>query len=395
MNWDSLVMSNDRVGHKAGVALRFSHMLAFVLLLTAGIVFSLPSVAEDMLSAHQLRAGDVLEINVYEHPELLLKTRVGTEGTIRFPRCDVIQAAGLTAAQLENTIAEKLSAAGLERVQVFVYVEEYTPRLVYVLGAVNRSPSESSPGSGALPIPPEGRLTALQAISAVGGFSPQSDIDNVFIIRTAPGKNSRQTILVPVRDILSKNSEVPDVPLQPGDMLVVHPGNITVSVMGEVAQPGAYPLDPLVPAMAAEIISRAGGFLLGADRDRVTLLRDGQTMNLKLANLMAGKNTGVVDKPLRSGDTLICTSQDKVYVLGGVRAAGAFNLLPEIPLTVSRAIALAGGTEKDAADDSIVVIRNNENIRVNLRRQLKPGVASEAELVLQPGDAVYVPMSRW
>lgn len=253
-------------------------------------------------SAHLLRPGDVLEITVYEHPELKLKTRVDADGTIRFPLCGSIPVEGETTGRVSEVLSEKLSAADIERAQVYVFVTKYTPRYVYVLGEVGGA-------SKSFEIPPEGRMTALQVVSAAGGFSERADLRKVFVLRgNLNGEPAR--IPVDVQGITAFDGKANDVQLQPGDTVIVPP-------------------------------------------------------------------------------------KDKVFVLGEVKNAGAFDIRSGITMTVTRVIAMAGGFSRLAAEDAVLLIRGEEVRRINLRRALRTDGDLSLDLSLEPGDILFVPESRW
>lgn len=78
----------------------------------------------------------------------------------------------------------------------------------------------------------------------------------------------------------------------------------------------------------------------------------------------------------------------RVNVLGAVRAPGLYPLDPT--MTVSDALALAGGTMPDGRPDHVRLIRDGEV----LAGQITQGTQI-ADLALQSGDQLYVPERSW
>jgi polysaccharide export outer membrane protein len=91
--------------------------------------------------------------------------------------------------------------------QVTVTVSEINSRRVFITGEVGHQ--------GTLPLLPN--MTALQALSSAGGFSQFARTTKIYILRNQGG----QQIKIPFsyKDVLKGKS--PDVPLQPGDVIVV------------------------------------------------------------------------------------------------------------------------------------------------------------------------------
>ena len=79
---------------------------------------------------------------------------------------------------------------------VDVIVSNWAPRTVYIIGEVKSSSS--------LELPTFGRMTALQAISAAGGFTESADLNNVAVLRRRAAnenemKNGKKTVLERIR----------------------------------------------------------------------------------------------------------------------------------------------------------------------------------------------------
>jgi len=84
-------------------------------------------------------ADDVLEIEVFQVPDLARTVRVNARGEISFPLIGRVQAGGLTTQALEDYLALKLGEKYLQDPQVSVFVKEYANRdQITVEGYVSR-----------------------------------------------------------------------------------------------------------------------------------------------------------------------------------------------------------------------------------------------------------------
>jgi len=96
------------------------------------------------------------------------------------------------------------------------------------------------------------------------------------------------------------------------------------------------------------------------------------------------------------GDTVYVPplEMNKVFVLGEVKNPKVVNIKGR--LTITEAIAEAGGFAQNAVKSSVIVISgelgSQKGIRVDLKQFLKRADASQ-NVELKPGDIVYVPKS--
>ena len=111
------------------------------------------------LPAQKIGPNDLLNISVYDAPELTRTVRVGADGLIRLPMLKrQIKAEGLMPAQLESAIAEAVTAEQL-LVDPFVTVTvaEYSSYPISVAGAVKQPTTFQA----------NGPVTLLEAITRV------------------------------------------------------------------------------------------------------------------------------------------------------------------------------------------------------------------------------------
>lgn len=97
---------------------------------------------------------------------------------------------------------------------------------------------------------------------------------------------------------------------------------------------------------------------------------------------------------VRSGDIISIAPADQVYVIGNV--VRPTNLALREPITVSRAIAMAGGTAQDAKKDQVRIIRqeSNGNSKREIVVDLRAVEKHQAEdVLLLANDIVEVPTS--
>ncbi|MBU0759174.1 MAG: polysaccharide biosynthesis/export family protein [Candidatus Omnitrophica bacterium] len=160
---------------------------------------------------YKVDAGDVLLITVYEQPDLTTKTRVASKGTITFPLINEIQVKGLSVGEIERKITMLLKKDYLVNPQVNVFIEDYRSDKVFVMGFVNKP--------GEYELSKDKATTVLEAITMAGGFKEGAAANGTKIIRIENGEEL--TIHVKVTDITKKGEKDKDVPVKPGDIVVV------------------------------------------------------------------------------------------------------------------------------------------------------------------------------
>ena len=176
------------------------------------LIFSLSiGVAFAQKGEYKLQSTDILKITVHEQPDLETKTRVTSDGYITFPLLGKIYVAGSTVQDLEINIRELLEKDYLVNAQVLVFIEEYHPRQVSVIGEVN------TPGK--YDMPEEKDITVLEAIAMAGGFNKDADVNGTRIMRVKEG--DKKTIKIRVKDITERGQKDKDVVLEADDIVFV------------------------------------------------------------------------------------------------------------------------------------------------------------------------------
>lgn len=168
-----------------------------------------PSVDETAAAAgaSSLGAGDVIEVRVYQEPELSGVYQVGRDGDVIFPLCKRVVVGGLS----PNGAAEKLRAClsdgFMRNPQVSVLVKEYNSKKVFVFGEVQK------PGTFVY----EDGMSIVQAVTVAGGFTKTASQNSTSVTRRVKGQEVK--IKVNVQDIAL--GKAPNFMLQPGDIVYV------------------------------------------------------------------------------------------------------------------------------------------------------------------------------
>jgi polysaccharide export outer membrane protein len=125
---------------------------------------------------YMLRPSDVLQIQVFQEPDLTREVSVSQEYNVSLPLIGTVDLKNRSVRQTEELVRQLYDKDFLVNPQVTVIVVRYAERAVNVIGMVN-SPQ-------AVPFPPERGLTLLEAISRAGGFNRMADKTKVQITRT-------------------------------------------------------------------------------------------------------------------------------------------------------------------------------------------------------------------
>lgn len=170
-------------------------------------------------------------------------------------------------------------------------------------------------------------------------------------------------------------------------------------IMGAVSEPGYVELSPYTPLTSMQAIGQVGGFSPDANRALAKVVRDDPAKpGTKLAIPIPAVDQADdlrEDVILRSGDLVLVPRLDRVYVVGAITRPGAQNLPSGEPLTVSKVIALAGGFDKFARQSDVQLLRGSGGTLTVDVRAILVGEAGIKDPVLEPGDTVSVPESRF
>src|SRR5512133_1241522 len=170
---------------------------------------TIPAVDETAaaVGASSLGPGDVIEVRVYQEPELSGVYQVGPEGDVVFPLCKTVVVGGLS----PNGAAAKLRAClheGFVRApQVAVLVKEYNSKKVFVFGEVQK------PGTFIF----EDGMSIVQAVTIAGGFTKTAARNSTSVTRHIRGQEVK--VKVNVQDIAL--GKAPNFTLEPGDIVYV------------------------------------------------------------------------------------------------------------------------------------------------------------------------------
>ncbi len=191
---------------------------------------------------------DVLEIVVFDVPQISRQYRVSPNGVIALPLLpDPIVAAGRTPLGLSEEIAGGLRRSGMvSHPKVTVEVKESRMHSVAVTGAVNRPQIYQV----------FGRTTLLDVISQAEGLAPEAG-NTAVITRgnrslqrvqpeareegTEPAEPDLQCVTVDLRRLMETGDPALNLEIYPGDRVTVQRAGI-VYVVGAVNRPGGFPL---------------------------------------------------------------------------------------------------------------------------------------------------------
>jgi polysaccharide biosynthesis/export protein len=165
--------------------------------------------AKSQSTDYRIGAGDMIEVSTWKEPELSRKeVLVRVDGKISFPLIGDIQAAGMTPAELTETIQKGLTNYVTAPV-VTVTVTNPGSQKVYVLGEVMKT-GEYQVLKG---------LTVLQAFALAGGFTQWAAKDEILLIRKEGAKD--RIYKINYKDIVKGRDAENNLVLQANDTIVV------------------------------------------------------------------------------------------------------------------------------------------------------------------------------
>ena len=215
--------------------------------------------ANDNESPFKLGPGDLIEVSVYNVPELTTKARIGNSGDVYLPLIDYVHVGGLTVEEAQGLIQKRLEDGGFVRSShVTIFLDESASQGVTIIGEV------AKPGL----YPALGQRKLYDMISAAGGFTTSAG-RKVSIIRQH-SEAGPITVNLPrnLADDLQDNVEI-----LPGDTITV-PRAPIIYVVGDVGRPAGLLVDNGTLTVL-QALALAGGANHTAKLGGVRIIRKG------------------------------------------------------------------------------------------------------------------------
>jgi len=291
--------------------------------------------AKSTSNEFRIGPGDLLDISVFEAPELNRTVRVENNSQISLPLVGEARAADLTPRELESVLQELLRRTYIKDPHVSVFVRELESHPVSVVGAVKQ------PGVFQI----RGTKTVIEMLSMAQGLTDDAG-DTVLITH---GAGSRE-----VRAATSQSSSKENN--------------------------GAFRLTRAVPDKYDGPVP--------ADQET-----SGQAETINLKKLL---DTGdpALNASVGPGDIVKVPRAEVVYVVGEVGRPGGFVLQSNGSISVLQALALAGGPTHTSALSRVRIIRMDASsgkrteIPINLGKILS---GKSPDTILEPKDIVFIP----
>ena len=222
------------------------------LLVLIAVLFACSAWAADYIISH----NDVLDITVYDHPEMTATVRVDGQGNVVLPLLNQVKVKGLSISQASSTIAGKLADGYIVNPQVNVFVKNFMNQKASILGQV------AKPGVYDL----SARTTLLELISQAGGLTPEAG-DRAIVKREG---SSHEEITVQLRKLVDKGDATQNVAIMDGDKVFIDKAGLFY-VTGQVKRPDSYKYQDKITVMKA--ITMAGGFTDTASKGSIDVVR--------------------------------------------------------------------------------------------------------------------------
>jgi protein involved in polysaccharide export with SLBB domain len=319
--------------------------------------------------------GDLLDVSVFDVPELTRELRVSQTGTIGIPLVPIrLRVAGLTEMQAEQKIAEVLEANGLvSHPEVGVMVKEHRSRPITIVGAVQHPMVYEADRS----------VTVLEALAEAGGVA--SDAGDTIIV-----SRPHNATFIEIKDPAAITNPTAPGSGEPPEI------DVTASTAPAAEAPKTPPAAATGFPSATEMPQSAATPPAAGNPPPDHHSASSSTITINLNELLeAGDLHNNI--PLLGGDVVTVPHAGIVYVLGAVNRPGGFVVSNDrTQLTALKVLSLAGGLTKIAKMDHAVIIRkDDQGKQTETEVDLKKVLNRESEdLQLHASDILYVPDDR-
>lgn len=266
----------------------------------------------------RLGPGDLVNVSVFDVPEMAQTIRVSDLGNATLNLIGSIHLAGMTTDEARTAIAKKLKDGNyILDPQVSVFISEYSTQGVSVLGEVNKP--------GVYPV--LGNQTLLDIISAAGGTTTIAGSE--VTVKHLDGTMASVKLTRNAKTTLST-----DITLLPGDKVVIPRAGL-IFVFGEVGRPGGFVMENDGNMSVLQAVALAGGINRTASMNHAKLIRKTASgyseISIPLKKLLQSK-----------GGDIQLQAEDIVYVPTNVAKAAVYRTVPSLVSAASSAAIYRG-----------------------------------------------------
>lgn len=218
---------------------------------------------------------DVLQITVFDVPDLNQTVRVANDGTIGLPLLGRVEASGLTSDQLRDRLEKELGKNLVQNPQVSVFVQQYQARPVSIVGAVEK------PGLYQI----TGPRSIVEMISLAGGLAKRNTGaagKMVYVTRPSGFNNLKivpgMKLLAPnklgidLKDLLYTQAEGLNIQIEPHDIIAVSKAEVIYVAGSGVQKPGGFMLEDRDSVTVMQALAMAQGLAPNAARHRARII---------------------------------------------------------------------------------------------------------------------------
>lgn len=216
------------------------------------------AVPEDF-SKLRIRPGFLLDVQVFDEPDMSGQFRVGPTGNVLLPLVGAVDVGGATLAEAQEHIQHVLKDGGiLKNPQVTLDIAQYAPTLVSILGEIN------TPGRLQMLAP----HSLLDVIAFAGGETPLAG--GIILVRHE--ENGKVDTATYHYGRNSNGDSIANVTISDGDTVIVPRAGL-VYVLGQVTRPGGFLMQEDGKLDVAQALSMAMGTTLLASTKHLLIIR--------------------------------------------------------------------------------------------------------------------------
>jgi polysaccharide export outer membrane protein len=233
-----------------------------------------------------IRAGDIVEVQIFDAPEYSVRMPVSSAGQIAIPYAGLFHIEGMTSIEAAKAIARLFVQEQILRdPRVIVTTQQYGYS-VTVMGEVK------SPGIYAL----AGKKRLVDMLTEAGGISDRAG--HVIEIFPSGSMKNPQTVLW---DPTLRENDNAELEIKTGQTILVSRCGV-VYVGGNVGRPGAFPICDSNHTTLSQVIALAQGAKANSYTNRTLLLRSSGTgtrvvQKVKLEDVLRGRTVDITMQP--------------------------------------------------------------------------------------------------